>query len=75
MLTITLPQRTLTRLRSEARKRNETVSGLLRRAFDTYTQHNQEIYTSQEIKQLLERDRLAISLAKNLDQLLKKHTA
>jgi hypothetical protein len=70
MLTITLPTKTVTRLRSEARRKNETISGLLRRAFDLYTQHDQEFYTTKELAELLKRDRLAPSLIKDLGRLL-----
>lgn len=72
MLTITVPKSTYGSIRKEAQKRKETISGLLRKAFDFFVQSSGDIYSNQELADLLGRDRLPTSLRKDLDLLLKQ---
>ena len=72
MLTITVPKATYRRIRSEAEKRDETISGMIRKAFELYVQTNGELYTDRELSQLLQRDRISSRLQKDLDRLTSK---
>lgn len=70
LLTITVPKATYARMKREAGRRQATVSGLLRTAFDCLTDESTEVYSDAEIRQLLARDRLPVSLRADLDLLL-----
>lgn len=70
LLTITVPKATYTAIRQAARKRQETISGMLRNAFEAYTSTNGSIYSDQELNALLKRDKLPAKLKHELDRLL-----
>ncbi len=72
MLTVTVPKATYRRIRSEANKRDETISGMLRNAFELYVQTTSELYSDRELQQLLQRDAISPQLRKDLDRLTKK---
>jgi len=46
MLTITMPKKTARQIRREAARRNFTVSGLLRTAFEQFASGASELYTA-----------------------------
>lgn len=71
LLTITVPKATYAVIRKTAKDRQETVSGMLRNAFDQYISNDTELYSDQQLKQLLKKDQLPLRLRKDLDQLLK----
>lgn len=68
MMTITVPKATSLTIRSEAKKRNETISGILRKAFDAYIADTSAIYTDTELARLLHDDRLPKTLQRQLDR-------
>lgn len=70
MLSVTVPKKTLADIRKEAKKRQTTVSGLLRDAFFFYTQGEGEVYSDAELRHILNRDRLSPSLQKDLKKML-----
>lgn len=72
LLTVTVPKATYSSIRKEAQKRNETVSGLLRRAFDLYKNTPIQLYTDKELRQLLKRDALPTRLVSDLKRLTRK---
>lgn len=71
MMTITVPKATFAAIRSEAKKRNETISGILRKAFDTYITDSYAVYTDEELAQLLKKDRLPRTLQQQLDRAIR----
>lgn len=70
LLTITVPKKTFVDIRKEAKKRQTTVSALVRDAFFSYTQGEGEAYTDAELRRILHADRLSPVLQKDLDKLL-----
>lgn len=72
MLTITVPKSTYATIRSEAKKRNETISGMLRKAFDLYISTSADVYSDSELEQLLQKDKLPTELSKDLARLTRK---
>jgi len=70
LLTITVPKSTYTRIRSEARRRDTTISGLLREAFNSYVTYRFREYTDADIQDFIKRDRLSPSLRKKVDAFL-----
>lgn len=70
MLTITVPRKTYYTIRQEAKKRDETISGLLRHAFEYLTQEKFEVYSDKELATLLKKDRLSSTMRSDLDRLL-----
>ena len=70
MLTITVPKEMYRTIYKEASKRNETVSGLIRKAFTSYVDSGTELYSDRQIQQLLRHDALSPKLQKYLDRLL-----
>lgn len=72
MLTITVPKSTYAIIHSEAKKRNETISGMLRKAFDLYINTPTDVYSDSELNQLLHKDKLSSQLRKDLDRLTHK---
>lgn len=70
LLTVTVPKATYTRIRSEARRRNTTVSGLIRDAFDSYVIYPPRDYTDAEIKDFIKRDQLPEKLRLKIDAFL-----
>lgn len=70
LLTVTVPKKTFADIRKEAKKRQTTISGLLRDAFFFYTQGEGEVYSDAELRRILDRDRLSLSLQKDLNKLL-----
>lgn len=71
MMTITVPKATSLTIRSEAKKRNETISGILRKAFDAYIADTSAVYTDAELAQLLHDDRLPKTLQQHLDRVIR----
>lgn len=70
IINITVPKKMHQRIRTEAKKRNTTVSSLLRESFETYTQIPKVLYSDAELKDLLGRDKLSSTERKRLDHLL-----
>lgn len=70
-ITITVPATFLPRLKREAAKRRVSVSGLLRESFEYFTKAAAEIYSPQEFRQIMERDRLDPGFRRELDRRLK----
>ncbi|MBI2484182.1 hypothetical protein HYV71_03290, partial [Candidatus Uhrbacteria bacterium] len=46
------------RIRSEAKRRKETISGLLRDSFEAYTRYSGTLYSDAEIADIIKRDHL-----------------
>lgn len=72
LLTITVPKSTYSAIRHEAKKRRDTVSGMLRKAFVQYIENDTELYSDQTLRQLLKDDRLSKNVQRDLDRLLRK---
>lgn len=72
LLTITVPKSTYTAIHDEAKKRQDTVSGMLRRAFNDYVENSTELYSDRELDLLLKRDKLSTGLKQDLDRLLNR---
>lgn len=70
LLTVTVPKKTFADIRKEAKKRQTTVSALVRDAFFAYTQGEGEVYSDTELRRILNVDRLSPTLQKDLDKLL-----
>lgn len=70
MLTVTVPKTTYARIRSEARRRSTTVSGLIRDAFDSYVTYPPRDYTDAEIHDFIRRDQLPSKLRLKIDKFL-----
>lgn len=70
MLTITVPKTTYRSIREEAKKRNETISGLMRKAFVSYVDSSTELYSDRQLAELLRRDALSPKIQRDLDRLL-----
>lgn len=72
MLTITVPKATYSQIKKEAVRRKSTVSGLLQDSFEYFIEEPNNLYSDQEIKRILVRDRIPFSLQKEVDTLLKR---
>ena len=72
LLTITVPKPFLRKIRFESKRRDTSISELLRNAFDFYTEDIPEVYSDKEIASLVKRDELSRKFRTQLDSLLKK---
>jgi hypothetical protein len=70
LLTITVPRATYAQMKREAVRRRSTVSGLLRTAFDRLANESTDLYSDAELRQFFTRDRIPVSLQRDLDRLL-----
>ncbi len=70
LLTISLEKKILRKIKQEAKRRKTTVSALLRDAFTRYTEVSDEIYTDQELSEILQADKLPKSLKEDLEKCL-----
>ena len=72
LLTITVPKETYRKIQLEAKIRKTTVSGLVRDAFDSYSDEREKLYASSLIRRYMKADILPKKLKNELDAILKK---